>query len=122
MAWRPLVEGCPEAGLTVPYSGNQPMTRVQYEWVLESRLRELIDKDRKRARVILTDSPDLYPDLYQVVMDCEPDGWPTGIVACGQMQIRLNQVDWESGGQYRMLRLSELPSLEQITEAIPSCR
>ena len=98
------------------------MTRVQYEWVLESRLRELIDKDRKRARVILTDSPDLYPDLYQVVMDCEPDGWPTGIVACGQMQIRLNQVDWESGGQYRMLRLSELPSLEQITEAIPSCR
>ena len=63
MAWRPLVEGCPEAGLTVPYSGNQPMTRVQYEWVLESRLRELIDKDRKRARVILDRLPGPVPRL-----------------------------------------------------------
>ena len=117
--WRPDQSEPHSQVLTVPYSGSQRMTRSLYESLLESRLRELIDKNPKRAKEILTGTEEHNPDLYRVAMDSEPRDWPPNIVACDQMQMLLNQINWNGEGRVLHLSPSELPDLEAIAAALP---
>ena len=117
-AWRPSLTDPGYVGLTVPYSGQKPMTRELYEVVLERRLQELIGQNPREAERILTSSPEHLPDLNEIAYLVNPKGWATAILACGQMQMCLDRINFQKG-QSLTLEPSELPSLEQITEALP---
>jgi type I restriction enzyme R subunit len=45
--------------------------------------------------------------------------WPAQIMACDQMMMYFNQIDWNKTGQILHIHPSELPSLEEITEDLP---
>ena len=111
-AWRPSLQTQGWAGLTVPYSGNQQMTRSLYESILEDRLREWVDKNPKRVKEFLTDDPEGTPNLYEIGLDGNPKDWPVQILACDQMQTLLAQINWHEG-RTLLLSPSELPSLEE---------
>lgn len=118
-SWRPDLPNLHGSmGLTVPYSGSQPMSRDLYELSQEQRLKELISKSPDQAKKILTSSPDRLPDLYEIATQSDMADWPSRILACGQMQTLLDQINWSKGTSLD-LSPSELPSLEQITEALP---
>jgi len=116
--WRPPLTHPGFVGLTVPYSGRKPMTRELYELVLVDRLKELIDQNPQQAKIILTSSPEHLPDLNDIAYLVNPKDWPGAILACGQMQMCLDRINFQKG-QNLTLEKSELPSLEQITEALP---
>ena len=115
--WRPSLDESGYVGLTVPYSGQKPMTRELYEGILEDRLRELIDRNPQRARDLLTSSPEHSPNLYAIGMGEPVQNWPIQIVLCDQTHMRLNQIDFQKG-QSLTLKPSELPDLEAILEAL----
>jgi hypothetical protein len=118
-AWRPSSTASGSSGLTVPYNGRQEMTRNLYEMLMEDRLKELIDEDPKQARILFTNNPEHNPNLYEIAMGNPSRHWPAQIMACDQMMIYLNQIDWSREGQTFHLLPSELPSLWEITETLP---
>ena len=116
-SWRPSPDLHGSEGLTVPYSGSQPMNRSLYETLLEQRLRKLIEDDPEQAQQVLSSDPENLSDLYQIAMQDETEEWPSQILACGQMQTLLTRIDWKKGTSLS-LDPSELPTLDQITEAL----
>ena len=88
------------------------MNRQLFEMLLESRLRDLIDKDRKQAKILFTNNPEYNPDLNRIAIYDNPEHWPSRIVACDQMQMLLNRIDWSQDGQNLSLPQCELPTLE----------
>lgn len=117
-SWRPDLPNLHgSAGLTIPYSGSQPMSRDLYELNQAQRLKQLIEKNPEQSRNVLTSSPELLPDLYQIAQQSDPQDWPPQILACGQMQTLLDRIDWKKGESVS-LDPSELPTLEQISEAL----
>ena len=94
------------------------MTENLYKSLLEERLRQLIDKDPKRAKRLLTDNPEVKPVLYEIGTDGQPKDWPILIVTSDPMQAWLDQINWSEGTSLS-LSPSELPDLEAITEALP---
>jgi hypothetical protein len=60
-AWLPRGSTPESRGLTVPYSGQQKMTRQLFEMILKSRLRKLIDQDQQEAYNVLSRSPEYNP-------------------------------------------------------------
>lgn len=95
------------------------MTRDLYEIVLSRYLGELIDKDPKRAKLILTDDPEYLPDLYEIATVWGgPKDWPIQILMCDQMQMVLDEIDW-SRGRSLQLGPSQLPGLDALTSEIP---
>ena len=118
-SWRPnLPDRHGSEGLTVPYSAPQPMSRELYELLQRQQLKKLIGKNPEQAKSVLTSSPELLPDLYQIALQNDPEDWPPHILACDQMRTLLDQIDWSKGTSLN-LSPSELPTLEQITEALP---
>jgi hypothetical protein len=118
-AWRPNISSGSH-DLTVPYRGQQKMTRRLYEMILEGRLKELIDQDPERARIELTNSPEHNPDLYEIAtIYGGPKDWPAQIMACGQMQMCLDLIDWTKEGETLYLPADELPTLDAITSQLP---
>lgn len=120
-AWRPSSTAPGHSGLTIPYSGPpDKMSRELYESLLQDRIRELITQDPKEAQRVLTSSVTHLPDLYQIATESPEKDWPQQILACGQMQMCLDRIDWNAAGQSLTLPPNELPDLEAITEALPS--
>ena len=117
-AWRPSLTEPGFVGLTVPFSGQQSMSRRLYEPILESRLHQLISKNPDKAYNLLTSSTERLPDLYEVATQHPVEEWPLAILNCGQMQMCLARINW-SKGQNLSLEASELPDLEMILEALP---
>jgi hypothetical protein len=117
-AWQPSRNGNHQEALAVRFNGLR-MTRDQYEMQLEARFKELIDQDPQRAHRVLSTSEEHLPDLYEIAIGAPSKDWPSLIMRCGQMQMLLNRIDWRKG---RSVSLSpeEMPSLEAMTEAIPS--
>ena len=118
-AWLPRGSTPESRGLTVPYSGQQKMTRQLFEMILKSRLRKLIDQDQQEAYNVLSRSPEYNPDLYTIALHNQPKDWPILIVMCDQMQMWLNRIDWSKPGQNLSLEPIEMSSLEAITETLP---
>jgi hypothetical protein len=117
-SWRPELPNLHGSeGLTVPCSASQPMNRSQYEMILEQRLQQLVSENPDQARHVLTSSPERLPDLYQIGAQGEPKEWPSQILACGQMQTLLDQIDWKRGTILNLLP-SELPTLDEISQAL----
>lgn len=116
-AWRPSPDLHGSEGLTIPYSGSQPMNRSLYETLLEQRLKELIEDDPEQAQQVLSSDPENLSDLYQIAMQGQPEEWPSQILMCGQMQTLLDRINWKKGTSLSLDR-NELPSLDQITEAL----
>ena len=116
--WRPPLTHPGFVGLTVPFSGQQEMTRPQYEAIMESRLHQLISKNPDEAYKALTSSMEHLPDLYEVATMQTPAEWPLAILHCGQMQMCLAQINFQKG-QNLSLEASELPDLAAILEALP---
>jgi hypothetical protein len=104
--------------LTVPYSGPpEEMTRQKFELLLQNRLEQLIAKDPKQAQKDLDVSPEYSPALYEIVAMGQPKEWPSQILASAPMQTLLDRINFQKG---RSLSLapSELPSLQEIAEAL----
>src|SRR3974390_2612263 len=117
-AWRPSQATPHYLSLTVPYSGSQPMNQSLYETVLWRGLGELISQNPKRAKELLTDSPDYSPALYEIGMSGDPKDWPSQILACDQTQKFLGRLNW-SAGTSLSLSPSELPNLDAVLESLP---
>jgi hypothetical protein len=117
--WRPSNQFLGSSALAVPYSGRQKMSREQFGRLLESRLEELIESNPKEAQRVLSNNPEHLPDLLEISYLVARKGWPAAILACGQMQMLLNQIDWSQDGQSLELPENELPSLEEVAEALP---
>lgn len=117
-AWQPSRNGRQQEALAVRFNGSR-MTRYQYEILLEARFRELIDQDPRQAHRVLSNSEKHLPDLYEIAMGAPSRDWPSLIMTCGQMLMLLNRIDWGRCGSVT-LSSEEMPSLEAMTEAIPS--
>lgn len=117
-AWRPNVPEPGAEGLTVPYSSQQPMTRDLYQDLLWLRLKELIDQNPQEAERVLSRSEEKLPSLYAIAKAGNPKDWPSQILISDQMQMCLARIDWKKTGQTLTLSPSQLPTLEQITEAL----
>jgi hypothetical protein len=117
-AWQPSRNGKQQEALAVQFNGLR-MTRHQYEMQLEARFKELIDQDPQQAYRVLSNSEEHLPDLYEIAMGAPSRDWPSLIMTCGQMQMLLNRIDWNKGRSVT-LGPEEMPSLEAMTEAIPS--
>lgn len=118
--WQPFSPHFGTSKFVVPRETEGPMTRWQYEVRLEARLTELIEADPREAKELLTDSPEHNPDLYAIGKGTNPQEYPSQMLHCDQMQMLLNQIDWSDPGRSRNLDRSDLPSLEEIVETIPS--
>jgi len=117
-SWIPdLINRPGSRGLAVPYRGRQPMSRALYEHLAEKYLQSLIQRNPDQARQVLSSSPELLPDLYEIANLGEVMDWPAQIVACGQMQMLLDQMNWQKGSLVN-LSPSDLPTLEQFSEAL----
>jgi hypothetical protein len=105
----------------IPFNGDpKEMNRGLYESLLEERLEGLVAEDPKAAKRLLTDNPESNPDLYEIGIGNPPQDYPSLILQSDQMRMWLNLVEWSSPGQSLSLEPSELPSLQEIVEAIPS--
>ena len=118
--WQPSSKVFGTSNFVVPFKGEGPMTRARYQSLLETRLKELVEEDPREAKELLTDSPEHNPDLYGIGMGSNPEDYPSQILHCDQMQMLLNQIDWSAPGQTHSLDRSDLPSLMEIVETIPS--
>jgi hypothetical protein len=119
-AWQPQGERLSHSrGLMVPFSGPpEQMSRELYQDLLRERFQQLINENPKLAFNILTGSVEHNPDLYELATLGSPKDWPSQILACGQMQMCLDRVEW-SKGQSLTLPSNEMPSLEEIVESLP---
>ena len=117
--WQPSSDRLGNVALSVPYPGPlEQMNRQVYQDLLEKRLRQLVQQDPKEAERLLKSSEEHLPDLYQVALAGQPQEWPAQMMESGQMQTRLNQIDWSQTGQIVELPQNELPDLEEIVEAL----
>jgi len=94
------------------------MNKNLYEMIFWDRLKELIDKDPKRAKRLMTDCPECCPGLYEIGILGNPKDYPSMILATDTVQGLLDGIDWSAG---RRINLSpnELPRLDEILEALP---
>ena len=95
------------------------MSESLYKSLLQDRLRQLIDKDPKRAKRLFTDNPDVCPTLYGIGMEAQAKDWPSLILASDPMQTLLDRINWSEGTNLS-LSPSELPDLEALTEVLPA--
>ena len=116
-SWRPSPDLHGSEGLTVPYSGSQPMSRALYESLLEQRLKQLIEEDPEQAQQVLSSDPDNLSDLYQIEQQSPSADWPSQILQCGQMQTLLDQINWKKGTSLQLPQ-NELPTLDEISQAL----
>ncbi len=110
--WEP--NGMP--ALAVPFGGST-LCREHYMFLLENRLRELVQVDPARAKRLLTGSPENHPNLYAIAMVNPAKDWPTQITFCDQMQMVLDRIDWETGHR-RTVQRGELPRLDELIEQL----
>ena len=118
--WQPRSEVFQTGAFVVSNpSGQETMTRSQFQRRLEARLEEMVSENPQLATQLLTDSPEHNPDLYGIGMRSQPREYPSLILQSDQMQMLLNKIDWQSPGLNLTLDKSDLPSLREIVERSP---
>ena len=72
-------------------SGQDVMSRSQYEMRFQQQLEELAAENPKQAKQLLIDNPEQNADLYRIGMGSSPQDYPSLILSCDQMQMLLNR-------------------------------